>query len=228
MDLNLQEVADLFQVSKSVIEKWLSEGKIPSYQLKGEHLFSRDEIEAWLVRSFNQEGLSVDIQEPFKGIQQFNLYRALNKGFVLQEVYGHDKNDLIRNSISQISEKLDIDAEVLSSLLIERENLMSTALNKGVAVPHTREFLLSEAYDSVTIVFPKSPIEFGALDHKPVHSLFFLFACQDKRHLNLLAKIAYFCGQEENLAFLQTQPEKKVLLNYVMQWEAKLPQLQMA
>ena len=95
-------------------------------------------------------------------------------------------------------------------------------------MPHTRDFLLSGAHDVVAIVYPKKPVEYGALDGKEVHTLFFLFACQDKRHLNLLAKIAYFCHQSENLGTLQSKSEKKDLLNTIRQWESRINQLQPA
>jgi len=41
----------------------------------------------------------------------------------------------------------------------------------------------------IFVVFPKDPIEYGALDGQAVHTLFFLFACSDKAHLHLLSKI---------------------------------------
>jgi nitrogen PTS system EIIA component len=51
---------------------------------------------------------------------------------------------------------------------------------------------------------------------------FFLFACTDKRHLHLLAKIAHLCSNQEALHFLRTQPDKKKVLEYIRHWEAHL------
>jgi PTS system nitrogen regulatory IIA component len=99
---------------------------------------------------------------------------------------------------------------------------MPTALSNGIAVPHTRDFLLQESFDVVAVAFPKTPIEFGALDGRPVHTLFFLFACDDKRHLHLLAKLAHLSSKEENLRYLLTHPAKADLLEYVKNWESTL------
>lgn len=156
------------------------------------------------------------------GTHQFGLYRAVHRGGVYREVPGEAKEEVIRNAMKQIARDLHLDAEVITELLIDRENLMSTALSNGIAVPHTRDFLLQESYDVVSVVFPKKPIEFGALDGKPVHTLFFLFACDDKRHLHLLAKLAHLSSNEKNLTFMQTHPNKLQFLEYIKSWEGNL------
>ena len=71
----------------------------------------------------------------------------------------------------------------------------------------------------VVVVFPSVPIEYGALDGQPVHTLFFLFACDDKRHLHLLAKLAHLSSRPENLSYLRTHPTKQELLDYLKNWE---------
>ena len=228
MDLTIQDVAKYLQVSEETLLKWVDDGDIPSYTLSGEFRFSREEIEEWVLRHFHNEDLNIETIEPVIGPQHFNLYRALNKGLVLTDVEGVTKEEIIYNSMKLISESLELDAETITNLLLDRERLMSTALNRGVAVPHTRDFLLSGAHDVVAIVYPKKSIEYGALDGKDVHTLFFLFACKDKTHLNLLSKIAYFCHQSENLEVLQARPSKPDLLNTIRHWESKINQLQPA
>ena len=220
MDLSIEEVSLLLQVSEDVIKKWLDDGKIPGYKLQNEIRFNREEIEDWVVRSHNE--VQIDTSEFNQGTQQFNLYRAIHKGHVIIDVEGSTKQALIQNTVTAIAKDLDVNPQGLTDMLIERENLMSTALNEGVALPHTRDFLLSKAYDMVTLVFPKEPIEYGALDGKPVHSLFFLFACEGKRHLNLLAKIAFFCNQKQHIELLKQKPNKKELLHAIHTWEAEL------
>jgi PTS system nitrogen regulatory IIA component len=55
-----------------------------------------------------------------------------------------------------------------------------------------------------------------------VNTLFFLFACDDKRHLHLLAKLAHLSSKQENLEYLNTHPSKPELLTYIKQWESNL------
>lgn len=221
MDLTLEDVAELLSVPENTVSDWAAEGKIPGYRISEQYRFSRTEIEDWVFQH-RDELKSPYAQDQKAGITQYGLYRAIHRGHVLHKVPGDNKEEVIRNAMTMIAGDLDLDANVLTDLLLDRERLMPTALNNGIAVPHTRDFLLKEHFDVVTVVFPEKPLDYGALDGKPVHSLFFLFACADKRHLNLLAKLAHLASQDEALALLETGPSKQVLLDYIREWELQL------
>ncbi len=225
MDLRLKDVTELLNVSETTIKRWISEGKIPYYRLNNQYRFSRSEIEDWVL-SCKQEGDFTPFEDNSPreklGTQQFGLYRAIHKGGVYLDVPGDTKESVIRNAMERIAADLHLDAEVITELLLDRENLMPTALSNGIGVPHTRDFLLQESYDVIAVVFPEKPIDYGALDGLPVHTLFFLFACDDKRHLHLLAKIAHLCSKSENLLHLKAHPTKAELLEYIRNWEAHI------
>jgi len=244
MDLKIKDVADLLNVSETTIRRWLADGKIPAYRINSQYRFSKTEIEDWVMgqkinkahdtSTFNEQkeqSGSINGEEQAKpsqgqGIQQFSLFRALNKGKVIKNAQGKTKDEIIRSTMKEMAKDMDLDAEVLSELLLDREHLQSTALNNGIALPHTRDFLLNAHHDVVTIVFPEEPIEFGALDGQPVHTLFFLFACEDKRHLHLLAKIAHLSSDPKTLEFLQRKPSKEQLLTYVKDWESQIKKIE--
>lgn len=230
MDLKIKDVADLLNVSETTIRRWLTDGKIPAYRINHQYRFNRNEIENWVMRhKITQPGelikeLETKSLDPGlkRGSKQFSLYRALHKGAVYQQLEDHTKEEIIQRVVRKMTTLLNWDPEVITELLMERESLQPTALNHGVAIPHTRDFLLSAHYDVVTIAYPKHPIQYGALDGQPVHTLFFLFANDDRNHLHLLAKIAHFCSNQANLEFLQKQPSKEELLEYIKNWESLL------
>ncbi|GAB4190791.1 MAG: PTS sugar transporter subunit IIA [Simkaniaceae bacterium] len=239
MDLKIKDVAELLNVSETTIRRWLAEGKIPAYRLHHQYRFSRIEIENWVmscklkkergeVTPFGENQIYPQREEEEteviakKGTQQFSLYRAVHKGGVFSEMDGSSKEEYIRLAMQEIAGELSLDADVLSELLLDREKLMPTALNHGVAVPHTRDFLLKGSSDVVAIVFPKKPIDWGALDGEKVHTLFFLFACDDKRHLHLLAKLAHLSSNEKALGFFKSKPSKDRMLEFIKNWEATL------
>lgn len=228
MDLKLKDVAELLNVSETTVRRWVSESQIPYYRLNNQFRFSRNEIENWVLSCKQSGGFSPFTQdEPDSakeslGTQHFGLYRAIHKGGVYKNIPGETKEEVIKAAVEQIAMDISLDAEVVTELLLDREKLMPTALSNGVAVPHTRDFLLQESFDVVVVVFPEKPIEYGALDGKEVDVLFFLFACDDKRHLHLLAKLAHLSSNLENLTLLRTHPSKDQLLEYVKQWESNL------
>lgn len=239
MDLKIKDVAELLNVSETTIRRWLSDGKIPAYRINHQYRFSRFEIEDWVmshklgktnngVSPFNELGKTENDEEKnilaFGGSKQFSLYRAIHKGGVIHRVPGNTKEEIIRTTMKIIAKDLNLDADVLTDLLLDREALQPTALNNGIAIPHTRDFLMNAHNDVVPVVFPEKPIAYGALDGKPVHTLFFLFACDDKRHLHLLAKIAHLSSQANTLDLLQMQPTKEKLLEFIKNWESNIQQ----
>jgi PTS system nitrogen regulatory IIA component len=242
MDLKIKDVADLLNVSETKIHRWLSCGEIPAYRINEEYLFNRSEIESWVMNYKPGKGECSPLTEQFSshvdenkdlsesdvnsglagGKKQFSLYRALHKGMVMRDMPGKTKEDVIRATMKFVAKDMNVDADVVSEMLLERENLQPTALNQGIGIPHTRDFLLSVHHDIVTLVFPKTPLEYGALDGHPVHSLFFLFAGDDKRHLNLLAKIAHLSSQPSALELLKSKPSKEQMLAFIKDWEGSI------
>ncbi len=94
MDLKIEDVAKLLNVSATTIRRWLQDGKIPAYRLNHQYRFSKTEIEDWVlghklstgqVSPYNaqsKEELANIQTTPSGGTQQYSLYRALNKGGV--------------------------------------------------------------------------------------------------------------------------------------------------
>lgn len=236
MDLKIKDVAELLNVSETTIRRWLTDGKIPAYKLNRQYRFSRIEIENWMLKrklhlvEDNEDFLPTMTGEeeeqifPPKesGKQQFSLYRAINRGGVYHDIAGETKEEVIKNTTPHIAKQLRLDPDVLTELLLDREKLTPTAFNNGVAVPHARECLQRVPFDLITVVFMEKPIEYGALDGKPVDTLFFLFASGDKIHLHLLAKIAHLSSSEDALQFFKKRPDKSTFLEYIRSWESTL------
>jgi PTS system nitrogen regulatory IIA component len=237
MDLKIKDVAELLNVSETTIRRWLKDGKIPAYQLNHQYRFSRDEIEAWMMTcklKLGRDGFSLfeeqqiyppedEIMSTRGGTQQYSLYRAMFKGGVVTNLPTKNKQELIRMVMKKAAPRLGLDPDVCVELLLDREALMSTALNSGLAVPHPRDIVLEiPGSDTIITVFPDKPIDFGALDGQPVHTLFFLFSASDKTHLHLLSKLAHLGSQPASLEFLASKPNAETLLAYIKEWEKKV------
>ncbi len=179
MDLKIRDVAELLSVSETTIRRWLEDGKIPAYRLHHQIRFSCTEVQEWVMRNrlgdiahFSTDMENKELQEPkapenskfgFKesvlpktnsgGSKQFSLYRAIHKGGVLYHVPGANKEQLIQGAMKKIAGNLNIDADVISELLLDREALQSTGLNNGVAIPHTRDFHNINSFYNYKFVF---------------------------------------------------------------------------
>ncbi len=226
MDLTIKDVAALLNLSKSTVDEWVAQGTIPCYRIGDQYRFSRIEIEDWVLRKQSGELSANGFGEADihgTGSRQFSLYRAIHKGGVLHKVPGKEKEEVIRNAMKTIAKDLKFDPDVLTEMLIDRERLQPTALGHGIGLPHTRDSFVNALHDRVVVAFPEHPLQdYGALDGEPVTTLFFLFACDDKKHLHLLAKIAHFSNLATTLELLERKPNKVALLDYVKEWEGQV------
>lgn len=235
MDLKIKDVAELLHVSETTVRRWLSAGLIPAYRLQHQYRFSRLEIEDWMMNcklkkdsgsDSKKSDLFTESEESFElplgkaGTQQFCLFRAIHKGAVFSKIPLANKEEVIRFGAKAGAEILGLEEDVIFEYLSDRERLMSTALQKGIAVPHPRELIAKKGTDVVVVVLPETPVEFGSLDGEPTYAFFFLFSSEDKKHLQLLAKIAHLSSDPAALTFLQSTPSKEELLDFIRSRES--------
>jgi PTS system nitrogen regulatory IIA component len=110
-----------------------------------------------------------------------------------QSVFHIDKPDKLGVMAELVKHALTLgkvsDAGDFRQAVLEREALVSTGIGLGVAIPHARLACISDFFIVVGIL--KSPVDWDAIDHKPV-SIVFLIGGPEHSHgayLQLLARI---------------------------------------
>ena len=113
--------------------------------------------------------------------------------------------DSKEDSLKELVDLLEVNekSDELFRLLKKRENLGSTGIGKGVAIPHCRSLVV----DRLRVVYGRKTggLDFEAVDGKPVHHLFLIVAPPveiSNQYLPVLGKIAQFCKNPKNLARL--------------------------
>jgi PTS system nitrogen regulatory IIA component len=128
---------------------------------------------------------------------------------------GESKDDVLRELISllHLDEKSD---GMLFKMLKRRENLGSTGIGRGIAIPHCRSLVVNR----LRVAFGRKPegMDFRAIDEKPVYNFFLIVAPPlevSNQYLPVLGKIAQFAKEPdvpERLAKLKTPEEFMELL----------------
>jgi mannitol/fructose-specific phosphotransferase system IIA component (Ntr-type) len=99
----------------------------------------------------------------------------------------------------------------LLRILQRRENLGSTGVGRGIAIPHGRSLMVSRL--RLAFGYQRDGIEFQAIDGRPVFSFFLIVAPPleiSNQYLPVLGKIAQFAGKPdvpERLGALQSPTE---------------------
>jgi nitrogen PTS system EIIA component len=101
-----------------------------------------------------------------------------------------DKQKLLEELARRAAPRVDLDALLILAELEKREELGSTGMGGGVAVPHARFHQLRKPFGM--LVRLKKPIEFDAVDGKPVDAIALLLLpdARQGEQLGALACIA--------------------------------------
>lgn len=119
------------------------------------------------------------------------LASLLDPELIFPDLEGSDPRAVLRDLARRIAENGPVrDAETLYEKLWEREQLGSTAIGSGVAIPHCKMKGLERAVMAVGRL--PGGLDFGAADGKPVEVLFVLVSPQSSpaEHLQALAAIS--------------------------------------
>lgn len=120
------------------------------------------------------------------------LHHLLMKDMVLPELESKDRESVIKELVGFLKKKNKIskDKELFEKLL-QREQLGSTAIGEGVAIPHCKLKGLKESI--VMVAISRGGVDFFSLDRKPTHIFFLVVSSPENPSLNLqiLAAIAH-------------------------------------
>ena len=116
--------------------------------------------------------------------------------------------------------KVGINAASVVEFLNAREDLGSTALGAGVAIPHGRVKGLKQP--SAAFMRLKEPIEFAAPDGEPVSILIFLLVPEKatQQHLEILSSIAQLLSDADARNFLSSSNDPIKVCERLQQWGA--------
>jgi PTS system nitrogen regulatory IIA component len=122
--------------------------------------------------------------------QTMDIKEILSPHSVAIDVPCSDKAGLLRALVERATANLDLAAEAAAAEIEKREELGSTGIGGGIAVPHARFREIKQAHGF--LVRLKQPLEFDAVDGKGVDIIFLLLlpASPQLDALNALAGVA--------------------------------------
>jgi PTS system nitrogen regulatory IIA component len=107
--------------------------------------------------------------------------------------------------------------------LLEREHLTSTGIGKGVAIPHPHDPLKDMIKNSlISTCFLEKPIDFKAVDGRPVFVMFILLSSSRKIHLHLLSRLSFCIRENAFVEFLKTSPDSSAYFLKIADFEKQL------
>ncbi|MCP4002667.1 MAG: PTS sugar transporter subunit IIA [bacterium] len=141
----------------------------------------------------------------------------------LVDMKARTKKEALRELADGLAAEVkDLDAAELLDMLLEREQLGTTAMGDGIAIPHAR----MESLDRLLASFGRSRegIDFDSVDGDPTHMFFLLVAPgrEGSTHLLTLARLSRLLTSEEFRSRLLEIPSTDDLFKAIEEEESRL------
>ena len=211
------------------IEKLVNRGRIPGHKRNGVWTFQATEVTQWLeqeMRTFSDPELSaIETSQASPELNPEIPVTSLLKPETIQvPLEGRTRRSILEEMVEVAGRTYQLwePATVLKAIL-EREELMSTAFDFGVAMPHPRQTLIDAIGESV-VAFGRtqSPIPFGAANNS-MTDMFFLVICRDARtHLHVLARLGRMLQLPGFVAMLREAPDSETAYLVISEAEARV------
>ena len=119
------------------------------------------------------------------------LVGFLEEDLFVPDIPTGDKSSALRFLVQHLKDKGRISSDkVVLNALMTRENMGSTGIGKGIAIPHSRTLVANRL--TVLAARSKEGIDFEAMDGKPVHLVFLILAPpqeKNNQYLPLLGRL---------------------------------------
>lgn len=198
--MTIEEVAAYLRVSERTVYDWAQKGEIPGGKIGTSWRFRRKDIDAWVGRK---------LASPSSKEVNAELDRVLSprRVCIYEQV---EKNVLLDHLIQLLSSESGIkDKREFHDAVFRREELMSTGIGLGVAVPHVRLPSVGEVLMAAALC--RQPIRnYESLDGQPVHLVFMIVAGEDQHaaHIRLLSALSRQIKDEGFRKLLLASPDE--------------------
>ena len=191
MQLTVRQAAEILKVPEKTVYNWIDAGDIPLHRVGEQVRFSRSEILEWATARGIPFATDLFRDQNPNGDDQPRLLEALVSGGIHRDVGGADRSEVLRAVVDRMPIERPGDRDTVYQLLLAREAMGSTAVGGGIAIPHVRNpVVLHVTEPSLTLCFLTTAVDYGAVDGRPVDTLFSLVSQNVRAHLHLLALLA--------------------------------------
>ncbi len=123
----------------------------------------------------------------------FNLHTLLLPAGIRLDLAGPTRDDILRelaSAVPEIASNLEAQASLLQALQ-EREQLHSTGIGDGIALPHARNALVGIIQHPIIVIGRRAAgVPWAAIDDQPAKLFFLLVAPNITQHLAILARVS--------------------------------------
>jgi PTS system nitrogen regulatory IIA component len=192
--MDLEQLATYLQRDVREVSKLASRGHLPGHKISGQWRFAPAEINYWIetqMHGYTEQELSA-LEGRGAAAEEFLVSTLLSEVTMAVPLAAGTRASVLRELVALAEKSWQVyDAGAILTAIQQREELGSTALATGVAIPHPRRPLPAALGESI-VAYGRTGagIPFGS-SHGCLTDIFFLVCCRDQStHLRVLARLS--------------------------------------
>lgn len=198
MQLTVREAAAYLRVEEGTVRRWILHRGLPVHRVNERLHLNAIELWEWATehRIPVSRSLLEEAQRQPEAVPPLSV--LLEAGGIHYDVGGHDKATVLQEIVKRLPLPAEVDREFLATTLEAREAMGSTGIGDGIAIPHVRNpILLHVTAPFVTLCLLRDPVDFAAVDGKPVHALFTVVSSNVPGHLRILGQLGFVLHDDD-------------------------------
>jgi len=218
LELNIKDVSVLLQMAEKEIHALIRKKEIPFQIVDDVHIFNKQKTIEWaLIRS-----IPLNISDSAKlHDYHVNSISALLDKHSFYYNCDFSEETYIPEMVNLLTLEKHVDKSIIIQLLKSREELMSTAIGNGIALPHPRiPLALGKDKPVINFFFPQRQLVLNSPDEKPVHTIILLISQTIKQHLSLLAHLSFLLAHEKLQEALKYSIEFEQIIKLIKEIES--------
>lgn len=227
--LTLDELVLRLGRDRRIVEKQVQRGIIPGRRIAGEWRFNETELTHWLeqdLRELDEQQLAQ--LESSQNSEELETHAGLETVLPPETCQvpldAGTKPSVLQELVEVAGRTWQVwDPTAILRATREREEIMSTAFETGVAIPHPRN-PLPEALGQSVVAFGRtlSGIHFGG-PRRSTTDMFFLVLARDSRtHLQILARLGRLLHQPDFVEQLRNTHDSTAARSLILKADAEL------
>lgn len=188
--LTIEEVAKYLRVSERTVYDWAQKGEIPSGKIGTVWRFKKSEIEKWVNDRLTSSA------RPMTQSSAVQIKNILSPDRIVFLNHSTKHDALVALALNLSTAPQVKNGQELTTEILKREELMSTAIGRGIAIPHVRLASVTDLVMAVGIS-KTDIIDFNTIDDTPVRLLFMIAAAYNQ-HSYYLQTLSFFSSRLKN------------------------------
>ncbi len=156
-------------------------------------------------------------------IHLLDIHDLLTPGTVQVGLPGSTKDEVLNNLIDHLAHSPAVrDLEKVRAGIFEREQIMSTGVGKGLALPHAKSPAVRESVAAFAVT--SEAVAFGSIDDQPVRLIFLLVGTEAAKseHIKILSRVSRLMNRDRFRNSLLNAKSSEEILSIFEEGESEL------